>query len=329
MRTHRHEALTRHEAPIRLDAPTRLLTRRAVDEAQRALLRRELWRLVTEGRLPVHYQPIVSLRTGALCGLEALARWPQGATTIAPAEFIPIAEDTGMIGALGRHVLETALGTLAGWRREGLIAGDVCISVNLSARQLEDPRFPRDVRAALAAAGLPAGALKLELTESTPISDGECSRQVLADVRAAGIGLHLDDFGTGCSSLTALHRLPVDALKIDRSFVAGLAEADGAAEIIVASTVALAHRLGLPAIAEGIEHPVQLQRLRGLGCDFGQGHLFCPALGPEEMADRLAEWPGRLKSRRWTTRRSLSMSGAWSRASCRTGEPAKSSCSPM
>jgi EAL domain-containing protein (putative c-di-GMP-specific phosphodiesterase class I) len=211
---------------------------------------------------------------------------------LAPTEFIPAAEDTGMIAALGRYVLETALHTLAGWRRGGVVADDVCVSVNLSARQLEHPRFADHVRAALASAGLTPDALKLELTESTPIADLKCSRQALADLCADGVGLHLDDFGTGCSSLTALHRLPVDALKIDRSFVAGLGERDGAAEVIIGSTVAMAHGLGLPVIAEGIEHPDQLERLRALECDFGQGHLFSPALDADEMEALLAGWPG-------------------------------------
>jgi EAL domain-containing protein (putative c-di-GMP-specific phosphodiesterase class I) len=281
MRHGRHDALTRlpNRGPL-------------AHRGQRARFRRELRRVIAGAQLTVHYQPIVSLPTGALCGLEALARWPKGGTMLAPTEFIPAAEDSGMIAALGRHVLETALHTLAGWRRGGVVAGDVCVSVNLSARQLEHPRFADQVRAALASAGLTADMLKLELTESTPIGDLKRARQSLADLCADGVGLHLDDFGTGCSSLTALHRLPVDALKIDRSFVAGLGEGDGAAEVIVGSTAAMAHRLGLPVIAEGIEHPAQLEQLRALGCDFGQGHLFSPALAAEEMGVWLASWAG-------------------------------------
>jgi EAL domain-containing protein (putative c-di-GMP-specific phosphodiesterase class I) len=281
MRYGRHDALTGlpNRGPL-------------AHRGQRARLRRELRRVITGAQLTVHYQPIVSLRTGAVCGLEALARWPQGGTVLAPTEFIAAAEDTGMIAALGRYVLETALHTLAGWRRAGVVAGDVGVSVNLSARQLEHSRFAGQVRGALASAGLTADALKLELTESTPIADLQGARRALAGLCADGVGLHLDDFGTGCSSLTALHRLPVDALKIDRSFVAGLGERDGAAEVIIGSTVAMAHGLGLPVIAEGIEHPDQLERVQALGCDFGQGHLFSPALDVEEMGARLAGWSG-------------------------------------
>lgn len=310
----------------RQDAPTRPSQRGPLAErARRARLRRQLGRVVAGGRLMVHYQPIVALRTGALYGLEALARWPQAEPVLGPAQFIALAEDTGLIGALGEHVLQTALNCLAGWRCAGLIGPQVGMSVNLSARQLEDPGFAGRVRAALAGAGLPARALKLELTETTPVTDGERTRQVLAELWADGVALHLDDFGTGCSSLTALHRFPVDALKIDRSFIGGLAGGDSTAEAIVAGTVEMAHRLDVPVIAEGIEHPAQLERLRDLGCDFGQGHLFGPATDARETAARLAARPGRrLESRPWTTRRSLSMSGGWSRASCRTGEPVRS-----
>jgi len=263
------------------------MRRRAADRLARET---ELRRVVAAAQLAVHYQPIVGLRTGAIRGLEALARWPEGRGAVAPAEFIPIAEDTGMIGALGRQVLRDALRALAGWRREGLIGDEVCMSVNLSARQLDDPGLADHVRAAVASAELPAGALKLEITESTLVADVERSRRVFAAVCADGVGLHLDDFGTGYSSLSALHRFPVDALKIDRSFVAGLDDPDGAADVIVRSTVAMAHSLGLPVIAEGIEHPAQLERLRALGCDFGQGHLFSPALDAGDTRALLADW---------------------------------------
>ncbi len=261
--------------------------------ARRLARESELRRMVAGARVAIQYQPIVSLSTGAICGMEALARWPKGQGAVPPAEFIPIAEDTGLIGALGRQVLRDALRTLAGWRRDGVVGEGVCMSVNLSARQLDDPGLGDQVRAALASAGLPAGALRLEITESTLIADVERSRRVFGDVCAEGVGLHLDDFGTGYSSLAALHRLPVDALKIDRGFVAGLADPNDAAGVIVRSTVTMAHSLGLPVIAEGIEQPAQLERLRDLGCDCGQGHLFSPAVDAEEMGELLAVWSRR------------------------------------
>jgi diguanylate cyclase (GGDEF)-like protein len=250
----------------------------------------EVRQVVDGAQLEVHYQPIVSLRSGAICGLEALARWPGDREPVAPAEFISIAEDTGMIAALGRQVLEAALQTLAGWRRDGLIGDDVCMSVNLSGRQLDDPALAEQIRAAIRSASLPASALKLEITESTLIAESERTQRVFADVCAGGVGLHLDDFGTGYSSLAALHRLPVDALKIDRSFIAGLPDAGRAIDVIVRTTVGMAHSLGLPVIAEGIENPEQLDRLRSFGCDYGQGHLFSPALSATQMRGLLEGW---------------------------------------
>jgi diguanylate cyclase (GGDEF)-like protein/PAS domain S-box-containing protein len=250
----------------------------------------ELRQVVECSLLGIAYQPIVDLQSGSICGLEALARWPADRSPVAPAEFISIAEETGVIGALGRHVLETALETLAGWRREGLIADDVCMSVNLSGRQLDDPGLAEQVRTAISSASLPPQALKLEITESTLMHEVERTQHVFSEVCAGGVGLHLDDFGTGYSSLTALHQFPVDALKIDRSFVATMSDGAESSDVIVRSTVALAHSLGLPVIAEGIEQPDQLRQLRALGCEFGQGHLFSPALSTADTRSLLAGW---------------------------------------
>jgi EAL domain-containing protein (putative c-di-GMP-specific phosphodiesterase class I) len=195
-----------------------------------------------------------------------------------------------VIGALGQHVMRNALETLAGWRRDGLIADDVCVSVNLSGRQLDDPGLAEQVRAAINSAALPPNALKLEITESTLMQEVERTQHVFSEVCGSGVGLHLDDFGTGYSSLTALHRFPVDTLKIDRSFVATISNQDGGNDVIVRSTVALAHSLGLPVIAEGIEYPGQLKHLRSLGCEFGQGYLFSPALSATDTRSLLESW---------------------------------------
>ena len=262
--------------------------------AVRRLSRETELRQVVEGRLlGIHYQPIVDLRSGAIRGLEALARWPEDRPAVAPGEFIAIAEETGMIGALGQQVLRSALATLAEWRHDGLIGDEVCMSVNLSGRQLDDPGLPEQVRSAVESAALPPGALKLEITESTLMHEVERTQYVFSEVCGSGVGLHLDDFGTGYSSLTALHRFPVDALKIDRSFVASISQAPDDNDVIVRCTVALAHSLGLPVIAEGIESPAQLRRLRTLGCEFGQGHLFSRALSARDTRSLLASWsPG-------------------------------------
>jgi diguanylate cyclase (GGDEF)-like protein/PAS domain S-box-containing protein len=255
------------------------------------LARETSLRQAVEGSLlRIHYQPIVELATGRVCGLEALARWPAGWPVVEPMEFIAIAEQLGMIGALGEQVTRMALGTLAGWRQDGLVAGDVSMSVNLSGGQLDDPGLAEQVRRALSAAGLSARALKLEITETTLIQEVERTQQLFSDVYKAGVGLHLDDFGTGYSSLTALHSFPVETLKLDRSFVATISDRTDGDDTIVRSSVALAHSLGLNVIAEGIERPDQLERLRSLSCEYGQGYLFSPALSAEEMTAWLKSW---------------------------------------
>ncbi len=249
----------------------------------------ELRHAVEHALLEVHYQPIIDLASGRVRALEALARWPRDWEPVTPLEFIPIAEETGLIGALGQYVLRSALGMLADLRELGLVADDVAVSVNLSPRQLDDPALPGLVAAALAEAGLPPETLQLEITESTLMREPERLEVVVADMCAAGVGLHLDDFGTGYSSLSALQQFPVGALKIDRSFVSTLA---GDSDVIVRSTIALAHSLGLQVVAEGIEEPAQLERLRSLGCEFGQGYLFSRPLDEARTRTLLLEWPG-------------------------------------
>ena len=261
--------------------------RRVVDRLTRE---NELRQVIECSLLGIHYQPIVDLSTGQICGLEALARWPKDWPPVAPSEFIQVAEETGVITALGQQVLRAALETLAGWRRDGLVSDEVCMSVNLSGRQLDDPGLAEQVRVAIEGAALPATSLRLEITESTLMHEVERTAHVFSEVCGTGVGLHLDDFGTGYSSLTALHRFPVDALKIDRSFVATMSAEGEGNDVIVRSTVALAHSLGLPVIAEGIEGADQLKRLRSLGCEYGQGYLFSPALSAQDTRVLLERW---------------------------------------
>jgi diguanylate cyclase (GGDEF)-like protein/PAS domain S-box-containing protein len=261
--------------------------RRVVDRLARE---NDLRQAVEQGLLRVWFQPIVDLGTGRIRALEALARWPLGWPEVSPLDFIPIAEEIGVIGPLGLHVMRTSLDALARWRRSGLVGRDVCVSVNVSGRQLEDPGLPGNVRAAVAAAGLPAEALRLEITESSLMHDPERMQAIVAQVCATGVGLHLDDFGTGYSSLAALHQFPVDALKIDRSFVASMTGNNHGSDVIVRSTVALAHSLGLRVIAEGIEDRRQHDHLRSLGCEYGQGFLFSEPLGSEDTEMLLTCW---------------------------------------
>ncbi len=248
----------------------------------------DLRQAVEQSLITVHYQPIVDIATGRVRSVEALARWPVGWPELSPVEFIAIAEDTGAIASLGLGVLGTALGALAGWRRAGTFP-DLRVSVNVSARQLDDQRLAGQVRAAIADAGLPANALALEITESALMRDPDQIRNITSELCATGVGLQLDDFGTGYSSLSALHQLPVDTLKIDRSFVAGLND-DSGSDPIVRSTIALAHSLGMQVIAEGIETTDQLRRLRTLGCEYGQGFLFSAPLDHEGTSALLADW---------------------------------------
>jgi diguanylate cyclase (GGDEF)-like protein len=241
--------------------------RHVIDGAAR---QNELREAVEQSTLPIHFQPIVDLATGRIRVLEA--------------------EEAGVIGALGLHVLRTALDALAGWRHHGLVDDDVQISVNISSRQLDDPGLPGAVRAALAASGVDGDALRLELTETALMQEPHWVGGIVRELCSSGVRLLLDDFGTGCSSLTALHAFPIDALKIDRSFVSSIGSAVGEGDVIVRSTIALAHSLGLGVIAEGIEEPGQLRRLRTLGCEYGQGYLFSPPVAGAEARRLLGGW---------------------------------------
>jgi diguanylate cyclase (GGDEF)-like protein/PAS domain S-box-containing protein len=259
--------------------------RRVVERVARE---NDLRQAVEQSLVGVHFQPIVALDTGSLYGFEALARWPYAWTEVAPLEFVTIAEEIGVISVLGLQVLRAALDALASWRAAGLVSDEVCMSVNLSGRQFDDRALAESISEALAGAGLPNTALRLEITESTLMQEPARVRRMISSLCASGVGLHLDDFGTGYSSLSALYQFPFGALKIDRSFVAS--GTDDSSQAIVRSIVALAQSLGLEVIAEGIEHPDQLERLRRLGCQYGQGFLFSRPLSTEDAEALLAEW---------------------------------------
>jgi len=250
----------------------------------------ELRHAIEQSLLGIHYQPIVDLASGRICFLEALARWPRRWHPTPPEVFIPIAEETGLIGQLGAQILEGALRTMARWREQGVVSPDTCVSVNVSPRQIDDPELPELVLAAIAAAGVPPEVLRLEITESMLIQEPEQIQRLVARVCSAGVALHLDDYGSGYSSLAALHRLPVDTLKIDRNFISSICDPGGGSQVIVRSTIALAHNLGLQVIGEGIEKGAQAALLRGLGCDFGQGFLFSEPLAPLELEELLPKW---------------------------------------
>jgi diguanylate cyclase (GGDEF)-like protein/PAS domain S-box-containing protein len=244
-----------------------------------------LHRAIERGELRVHYQPMIDLTAGSLVGFEALIRWEHPERgLVPPMEFVPLAEETGLIVPLGVWALEQACRQAMRWH-EAITAvtpdaPPLSMSVNLSPRQLAEPALPNDVARVLHDTGIPPAALWLEITESTLMRDAESALSALNALQALGLHLAVDDFGTGYSSLAYLERLPVEALKIDRSFTAGVGvRKDSTA--IVGAVVGLAGALQLSTVAEGIETPAQLQQLRGLGCEVGQGFLFGPARPPE------------------------------------------------
>ncbi|MDT7536567.1 MAG: hypothetical protein QOI82_152 [Actinomycetota bacterium] len=236
--------------------------------------------LAGAGELHLDYQPTVAVATGAIVGVEALLRWrrPDG-SVVQPADFIPLAEGTGLIGPLTEHVLGLALAQSRRWLDEGLA---LPIAVNLSARNLLEADLPDRVCAALAAHDVPAGLLVLEITESAVVEDPVRAEQVVRGLVDAGIRVAIDDFGTGYSSMAALTRLPLDCLKIDRSFVADL-DGGGPGAMIVTTSIRLAHDLGMRVVAEGVETEAQLDALRALGCDVVQGYLLARPLPPAEI----------------------------------------------
>jgi EAL domain-containing protein (putative c-di-GMP-specific phosphodiesterase class I) len=243
---------------------------RAVD---RLAIRGELERAVERGEIGVAYQPIVRLDTGELVAFEALARWnhpERGA--VSPTEFVPIAEDTGLIVPLGKLVLERACQQLSTWLRANPMA-TWRMSVNLSARQLLAPDLVTTVRTATAAADLEPSSLILELTESVLLADSERVLRRLHRLKDLGLQIAIDDFGTGYSSLSYLQRVPFDILKIDRAFVAALRHEDPQTTL-VRTIMDLGRTLGRTAIAEGIEEQVELEGLLALGCELGQGMHF-------------------------------------------------------
>lgn len=248
--------------------------------------------LENEEELWVAYQPIVELVTGNLAGFEALVRWKHpDRGNVPPVEFIPIAENTGLIVSLGAWVLRQACLTLADWRelREPG-SGPLFMSVNLSTRQLTDPDFARSVRECLRETGVEPSWLRLEITESAVMDRADHAIRVLAELKAMGIRLSLDDFGTGYSSLSYIHKLPVQTLKVDRSFVSVMHESDenrGIVRIIVD----LARLFGFDVVAEGIETEADAYLLRALGCDYGQGYLYARPMAPAEAVRLLEDDP--------------------------------------
>jgi diguanylate cyclase (GGDEF)-like protein/PAS domain S-box-containing protein len=238
------------------------------DVVRRLEIVTDLQRTVSNGELTLQYQPIVELANSRVIGAEALVRWWRGGEVVTPREFLGAAEESGLIVPLGEWVLRQACTQGAAWRA----SWDIGVSVNLSARQVTAPGFPAQVAAILAETGLPPGALTVEVNERILVEEDELIIDRFADLHRTGVRVAIDDFGTGYAALAHLRQLPLDTIKIDPSFVAGLGH-DDTLTLLTRTVVQVGRELGLQVIAEGIEQPRQLSALREMGCDYGQGFL--------------------------------------------------------
>ena len=251
----------------------------------------DLRRALEREEFRVYYQQIVSLDDGRISGCEALLRWQHPKRgLISPSEFIPVAEETGLIVPIGRWVLHEACRQLHTWQKKFRSKSPLTISVNFSSKQFMEPELVDQMKQILANTGLAPHSLKLEITESLIMENPEAARALLLELKALDIQMGIDDFGTGYSSLSYLHRFPIDRLKIDRSFVNRMGLDKENAEI-VRTIVTLAHNLGVDVIAEGVETTEQLALLRGLKCKYGQGFLFSAPVDSETAEGLIAGKP--------------------------------------
>jgi diguanylate cyclase (GGDEF)-like protein len=276
--------------------------------AHRLSVETALYRALDRRELRLFHQPILDLESGEVVGFEALMRWQQGdGTIVSPAEFIPIAEDTGTIVPIGSWALLEALTQLRRWIDDGVCSESCTMSVNVSPRQLGDPNFPSIVGEALQRSGVSPQLLWLEVTESVMISEPELALATLRRVRSLGARIALDDFGTGYSSLSLLQKFPLQRIKIDRAFVHGVADNPNDRSL-VRTIVAMGRSLGLDMVAEGVESVHQLQVLSDLGCTKAQGYLISHPVPADAMRstvaalERLGQFPGLRPSPSFTAR---------------------------
>ena len=263
--------------------------------ASRLLVENDLRRALRAGELVLHYQPILRLADREVMGFEALVRWhsPERGLVF-PDKFIQIAEETGLIVELGLVVLREACLQAKRWQ-DSQPHRPAWVSVNISPRQFAQPDIVETIDQVLAETGVDPALIKLEITESGTMDDPIRATCVLERFKALGVELCIDDFGTGYSSLSHLQRFPLDVLKIDRSFIAGLPEKDESREIVV-SIMALARGMGMKVVAEGIETEAQAEELRRLHCDLGQGYLFSKPVPAAQAFSLLTQRPVQLPS---------------------------------
>ncbi len=253
---------------------------------ERLKLENDLRRALERDEFEAYYQPVVNLETGRIMGMEALTRWkhPERGLVL-PDEFIPLAEEVGLIVPMGQRVLREACWQTCEWQERYPAVPPLMVGVNLSARQLKHPDLVEDVEKVLRETGLDPQWLTLEITGSAVVGDEEHQIDALRRLGSLGVRFALDDFGTGYSALSYLRRLPVGLSKLDRSFVERLGE-DAEEEVLLSGVIGIASGLGLYVLAEGVESSEQLARLRSLGCELAQGHLFSEPL-PGEAAVQL------------------------------------------
>ncbi|MDB4886423.1 MAG: hypothetical protein JWN79_1861 [Gemmatimonadetes bacterium] len=257
------------------------LARLQLETDLRHALERDEFRLV--------YQPVISLRTGRIAGAEALIRWQHPERgLVPPSDFVPLAEDTGLIVPIGEWVLREACRQVQAWHSPWPGDDPLTLAVNLSIKQFAKPGLDERLAEVLADTGLEPHRLALEVTESIVIDQPEATTALLASLKGLGVKVHMDDFGTGYSSLSYLHQLPLDGLKVDRAFVSRM-DHDERSRQLVQTVLQLARSIGLTAVAEGVTTVEQLSELRRLECEFGQGYLFSPPLDPDAMAALIAE----------------------------------------
>jgi diguanylate cyclase (GGDEF)-like protein len=265
--------------------------------ARRMTIERSLRGALQRRELHLFHQPIIDVATGAVTGVEALMRWRRSdGSVVSPATFIPIAEETGLIDEIGSWAVLEALSTLRGWIDEGIVSDSTTISVNVSPRQLADPRFTSVVQEALDRSRMPPHLLWLEVTETAMVENAELAKAVLQEIRATGVRIALDDFGTGYSSLSLLQQFPIQRIKIDRAFVSSIDDNDNDRNL-VRTIVGLGESMGVDIVAEGVETVMQLRQLRQLGCPKAQGFLISHPVPAEAMRstvralESLSQWP--------------------------------------
>ncbi|HJU12657.1 MAG TPA: GGDEF and EAL domain-containing protein, partial [Candidatus Binataceae bacterium] len=254
---------------------------------KRLQLESALRRGIENKELLVYYQPIVSLASGRIVGFEALSRWKTPKGVVSPADFIPVANETGLIVPLNRDLLHEACSQLRSWQTQFQHDPPLTMSINLAAKQLDHPDLAAEIKSIVMASGIAPAVLSFEIVETVAMGDIEKALSILRTIRAIGARISIDDFGTGYSSLSRLPRFPVDILKIDRSFIAEM-NRDHESREFVRLIIMLAHTVGLKVVAEGAETKEQINALRDLGCEMAQGYFYSPPVSPEVAFGLLA-----------------------------------------